>query len=276
MSYFKKFTDFLSGLGIFFAILHFLEKYMEYDFGKEAPTSITEKFKVFLDAKDDVRHFLFLLILMALTLLVSRILPKLQILVLFVSVLPFYVAVNMLVEDKFFAKPMLYLVITALAFFGAVYDLINTDRESSRRHALLAVNILGAVYSLSLLVIGSISKMLDISSTYSSLGEKELAKIDNFELIGIDIMKQPDEAQLRFMQIMAIVTILSVFLSFIFDGAYFIDLIFSLGMLIFMFIKWHAEALRYASAAVCLPIILYFVLRLCIFFFEPQKAQKTE
>ena len=88
-------------------------------------------------------------------------------------------------------------------------------------------------------------------------------------IFGVDLFEAITPEQTKFMTLLGILVLISIILSFIFRGAYFIDLGFSAFLLIFTIIKWHAEVLTHSEAPILGLAIIYFVFRLAIFFGEP-------
>ena len=88
MSYFKKFTDLVGGIGAFFASLYFIGQYMMYD-PKELEEGVS-KLSQFLSNENgrNYRQYIVLIALLIISVAVGRLFKKLPALTFCVSVLP--------------------------------------------------------------------------------------------------------------------------------------------------------------------------------------------
>ena len=138
MSYFKKFTDFCAGVAAFIAALFVLRSYMEF-----SPTNTEEdapsKFAQFLsDSADDHKMVISLVLLLALSVLISIVLRKLPYVCFAFSIIPAAYIGFMFEADILYEQELLFLVAAALHMIGNLTECILLDKNDGGHRLFIA------------------------------------------------------------------------------------------------------------------------------------------
>ena len=275
MSLFKKFSALLCGFCALCGIIELLRKYMTFEFSEEEMAlGATEKIKLFLspDASDEPRHFAIFVCLLLFSLLVSLLFFRLPAVSLFASSLPFFHSIVLFSKDRLGDFPFFFILCLSTGFAASIYDSIIFDTEKKltvTHHAAAAFGLLLGIFTK---LIPSLAKKYEhLTKILSSdaVGEPK-AVADSVEVFGIDLFFVTPEEQIDFMGTLFVLIILSVILSYLLRGAYFIDLILSAYILTTVLANYHAGVLVRSVAPIIALSVIYFALRLAIFFAEPE------
>ncbi len=280
MSFFKRFSDVLVGFCALMGGIELLRKYMNYSFtDEEMMLGFTDKVKLFLspEAKGEPRHFALFVGLIMLYFLVSMIFFKLPALSAIIAPFPLLLSVVLFFDGILDNDDFFYILCLGVGLAGALYDSLRADRDKGRLLTHAAAGLVGVSFMNILLRIRSLSLFTTIvTDDPTKIDDAAKATIDKYELLGIDLRQVITPEQSDLMMLLAILVIVSVIVSFIFRGAYFIDLGFSAFLLIFTVIKWHADVLTHSEAPILGLAIVYFAFRIAIFFGEPVSKKKKE
>lgn len=273
MSFFKKFSVVLVGFCSLMGITQLLRTYMNYSFSEEdALLGTVEKIKIFLspEATGEPRHFALFVGLMVLLFVVSLVFHKLPIIPLIVAPFPLISSFILFFDGVLDKDDFFYILCLAIGLAGALYESLLADREKGRMLTHKAAAVVGSSFAWLPL---RLSFIADLTVSYaddpSTRTEAAAENAAQFELFGVDLFEAITPENTKFFTLLGILVIVSVVISLIFRGAYFIDLGFSAFLLIFTVIKWHAEVLTHSEAPILGLAIIYFVFRLAIFFGEP-------
>ncbi|MBQ8345185.1 MAG: hypothetical protein IJY42_02850 [Clostridia bacterium] len=142
MGYLKRFTDFCAALAAAHGAVYLLIRFMSYN--PADVTSKAEKLKLFLDKESvpDYRSLVVLVFVLFLSAFLGRILRKLPLVTLPVSLMSFLFCLYLFDCQKLYERPMLYLILGGLHVLGNLAECILRDREQEKRRSWLAANII--------------------------------------------------------------------------------------------------------------------------------------
>lgn len=268
MSYFKKFTDLVGGIGAFFASLYFIGQYMMYD-PKELEEGVS-KLSQFLsnDNGRNYRQYIVLIALLVFSVAFGRIFKKLPTMTLCVSVFPLMQVMGMFYTEILYDHTEIYFFVSILLVLGNLYELIYRDRTDGGMKTFYATGVLGVLTSL----IACLSLYLDalaqkMSDTFlvGELSEAENALDEKLKLLGIDVVQVVSEEQTGALIFILLAIALGVALSFALKGVYFIDVITAAIPFVYAIFALHTEKLSTAPMLILVPVCVYFVCRVALF-----------
>ena len=270
MSYFKKFTDLIGGIGAAFAAVFVIGRYMEYN-----PSKIeegTSKLRMFFsdDNSKEYRPYLILIALIVLAVFFGRVLKRFSSVGFIASVLSLSQVLSMLREQKLYEHKGFYLFVCIVLICGNIYELVFRDKEDGGKRTFYATGALG-VFSVAISFVSlKLSAMAaDFSERFldssTILGEEEAILSNRLELAGIELIQIVSEKERGVLIFMAVSLLVGVVVSFILRGAYFIDIVLAAVPFVYTFFALHGEWLPTATMLVLVPIWVYFICRATLF-----------
>lgn len=233
MTYFKKFGDFCSGFAAFTAIIYLFRRFMSHDFGKE-PLGLLEKIKIFFDKMQNINYHL--LLLLALTLIISVIAGRLLARLPYLSVLfclpPMLVTVYMIRANLIEEYPMLYVILSIIAFISAVVDCLLLDRRDSRHRSAYAGDAVSLAF---------VGFCIFIVRRYKQL---LLLEADEVRLLGpfdTEILQCGTRTEMKLLCILAVAYAVLTVISLLLTDVYFIDAALALAPVVFLIYYWGAD-----------------------------------
>lgn len=262
MGHYKKFTDFLAGFSAFAALIYIFRQYMS--FKDEEITSTVEKLKTFFgkDFTKDYREYLILIAIIVIAVAAGRIFAKFPVVSFVFSLLPMIEVLRMFNSGILYERPMIYVMISLLFVSGNVVEAICRDREDGgRRHrAFVQANSAG-------IIIAGISFFLYYrTEKLSALAEDAVEELNKFDL---HILTKYEMADMKVYLVIGIMALVTVAVSLIFRGAYFIDLPLAAVPFVYTVIKWNQDLLTVHPMLMLVPVTLYFLVRIAVFASEP-------
>jgi len=214
MSSFKKFCDFCGGIALFVSVFFVFREFMS--FSVEDDPTLREKWTFFLtETERDVRPFLGLVGLLALSLLVGILCRRLPFVGFAFATLPFLQALSMLRDGYLYERPMLYLLLGALPIVGNLFDALHRDSLNGRHRAFLLGNVSSLlVLGFCLLILWRLDVVKDATDVHG------LRRFDQTVFASL-------EHDLAFLKQYAVLYGIGIATSLLFCGAYWIDLIFA-------------------------------------------------
>ncbi len=216
MGAFKRFCDFCSGIALFVACFFLFRAFMV--FTPDGDPSLREKLKLFFgeNAWLDYRPYLWLVGLLALSLLVGVLARRLPSVGFAVAALPFLQALLMLRSGTLYERPMLYLLLTALPLVGNLFDAVTRDRDDGHHRAFVLANVS------SLLVLMFAALLLWRATVAVPADDASLYEMKPFDRT---VYLAALENDLSFLRYYAVAYAVGIGVSLCFRGAYWIDLI---------------------------------------------------
>ena len=275
MSIFKKFCDAFVAFCALCGIIGLLRRYMDYTFtDDEMMLGAREKIKIFLspEAKGEPYGFAIFVGLIVISFLVSRIFPKLPVLALVSSVPPLFFSGILFFNDKLGDFPLFFVLSLGLGFVGALYDSFIYDKEKNRTLTHHAAAIIGAIFGAFALFIPKLAEKYEALTKIMPSDAEKTAKLvaDKLKLMGVNLFFEFSEEELKLLGFLFALTVISLILSYLLRGAYFIDLAFAGAIFLLVLAKWHAGVLVRTEAPIIALAAIYFAMRLAIFFAEPE------
>lgn len=212
MSAFKKFCDFCGGIALFVGALFLFREFMS--FSPEQIVTLREKWTLFLsESEQDVRPYLGLVGLLALSLLVGILCRRLPFVGFAVATLPFLQALSMLRDGYLYERPMLYLLFGALPIIGNLFDALHRDSLDGRHRAFVLGNV-SSLLSLGfcLLILWRISVL------------KDAVELDELRRFDQTLLSAAEENLSHLRQLAALYGV-GIAVSLAFCGAYWLDVI---------------------------------------------------
>lgn len=264
MNYFKRFCDFCAGFAAFSGIIYLLRKFMVYKF--EEDENIIEKFKIFFGGDESLnRTYLIMIALFAASVIIGLIFEKLPYISFTASLLPFLHTVVMVEEKNIDKEPSFFLILAILHLAGNILHSINLDRADGKRRAFLCANICGvSVLGIALIVKKAVSEI-------PLLDEME---IRNKGAFFHEVFVNIDDGVDKLIMKIAIITLVTVALSFILWDIYFIDAALSAVPLGYTLYLVFTEKLTSLELLLFIITFTYFVFKLILVFFEPMAKKK--
>ncbi len=262
MSYLKKFSDLVGGIGAFFGAVFVLGKYMEYD-----PANVEEgnsKLRWFFSSNNDseYRQYLVLIGLMVLAIALGLIFKKYPVISLVASVLPLCQAMSMLYRTLFYDFAYFYVAVCAVMFCGSLYDAAAADKNDGRHRTSLGATLIGAlgvIFScLSIYASSTVARLNEISLG-NGLSEAETKLAGDLKPFGILVLSDVPEKEKAALIFFAAALAVCVIIHLILRRVYFIDAILAFVPFIWSVSALHAEKLATLPMLVVVPATAYFV-----------------
>ncbi len=277
MSLFKKFTDFVGGIGAFFATLYFMGQYMAYDPGElEEGVSKLDKF-LSADGPREYRQYVIWVLLVALSIACSILLKKYPAITLSISALQFIHIMNCIYISMVYDHKEFYIFVSAIVFCGNLFEAVHTDKKEGRRQTFCGAGIFGVfsiVLSAAALFISSFVKSTYEKFLNSELTEEELDLERLMKALGIDIIKEVPEKEADVLLFVIIALAVGVVISYLLKEVYFIDVITAAVPFVYVVFAFHAEKLSTVPMLTVFPVCSYFVCRLALMVTGKEIADK--
>ncbi len=216
MGAFKRFADFCGGIALFSACFFLLREFIPY--APNTDVALREKWRLFLleHAWRDYRPYLGLIGLLALSLFVGIVCRRLPSLCFAVATLPFLQAMFMLYDGRFYERPMLYVLLTALPLAGNLFDALHRDSLDGRHRAFILANVSSALaLGFFVLLLWRMRATADTHNIY------EQSRFDQAILLATD-------AAPTLWKTYAALYAASITVSLLFRGAYWLDALLAL------------------------------------------------
>ncbi len=141
MNYYKRFADFCGGVGAVSALLFAFFQFM--DFSPKDEVSLLEKVNMFFDGQtlQDDFVYIYLAVLLTISLILSCLVKKRPHLSFFVSLPPLLYCMFLFSTDRLYDRPMLYLLLCLLFLSGGFFECIQRDREEGGFRSALAADL---------------------------------------------------------------------------------------------------------------------------------------
>lgn len=275
MSYFKKFTDLLAGIATFITSVFLISRYMEYtppnpedviDEGLEVKSKL-ENF-LFVQMSTEYRQYIILIALLVLSLVVSRFLKKYPAVSFCISALPLCQVMNMFRNQLIYEYGGLILVLCVLHVVGTFYDAVYLDKTDNKKRTFVAVTLWGVISGAACFVARKLCFFADDYRAQYLAGEllEDETKLDRtLKVFGFRVLTAgPDDEEKVIMTIMVLLLV-SVVVSVILRGVYFIDVIAAAIPFVYGIYCWHARKLVCAPMLVLIPLAIYFFARVGLF-----------
>lgn len=273
MSYLKKFSDLVGGIGAFFAAVFLLGKYMEYD--QENVEEGYSKLRWFFSSNNDseYRQYLVLIALMVIAIALGLIFKKYPVISLVASVLPLCQAMSMMYRTLFYDFAYFYVAVCAVMFCGSLYETVAFDRADGRHRTALGATLIGALgvgfSCISISVSSTVARLNEISLG-NGLSEVETKLAGDLKPFGILVLSDVPEKEKAALIFFAVAIAVCVIIHLILRRVYFIDAVLAFVPFIWSVSALHAEKIATLPMLVIIPATAYFV---CCFTltFLPQK-----
>ena len=216
MSNFRKFAQFCAGIAAFSAIMYVFRQFRSYD--PEDIESKKEKLKLFFsnEMSKDYRPLTLLAILFVLAILIEIILKRFPQICIFSSSIPLLFALSLYNGDRLFERPMLYVLLGGILVIGDIYDTVSACKADGKERMLVLSNVSA------LLVCAA---CLFIRWRAHECGLVPIEKLSFFDK-QLYLFAMDHDASL--FTIIAIMTAITIAVSLILRGVYFIDLAITL------------------------------------------------
>ena len=274
MSYFKKFTDTIGIVGVFSAGVHLVSKYMSYSETLiEEGSSKLERFFSRISGMEN-RHYLFFVMMFFASLVLCRLFHKLPAVCAVVSFLPLLRVMDMIWGKNISSQPMLYLAVASLFFFGNVYECVWSDREGLPHgcrtvgRTFIGGGIFGALATASSAAgIYFIQRYVDVYETFchGELSDEVYRIYDDYRFFGVDLFSMFEDEDVEALTVLTVLLVLSLLLSLVFRGVYFLNAAFAAVPFVYMLYVWNKGVMIPNAMAVVLFSCAYFVLMLVAF-----------
>ena len=141
--YFKRFGDFCAGFAIFAALLFLFREYMIFRPTQEDAEGMREKLSLFFSDQvgREYQLYLVLIALLLFSIIFSLLFKKFPYIGFAVSLLPLTDTVLLLVSDRLYERPMLYLVLALLHTASGLFACIDADRQDRGHRAALGADL---------------------------------------------------------------------------------------------------------------------------------------
>lgn len=267
MSYFKKFTDLIGGIGAFFASVFVIGRYMEYN-----PSDLEEgasKLSTFFssDGPKEYRQYLIFIALLVLSVFIGRVFKKYSVIPLIFSVLPMCQAMGMVINKSFYEREEFYFIVCVALVCGNIYDAVFLDKADGKKRLFVATEVIGALSTaLAFVVI----KLNLVAQEFTKLffetdfTEEQMALVEKLELVGIDVLSVADKER-DVLIFVAVALLVSVIISLVLRGVYFVDIILAAVPFVYTIFALHAESFSTATSFVVIPVFIYFICRAVLF-----------
>ena len=267
MSYFKKFTDLIGGIGAAFAAIFVIARYMEYDASKLEEGA--SKLKTFFssDGPKEYRQYLVFIALLVLTVFAGRVFKRYSAIPLVVSVLPMCQAMGMLITDRFYEREEFYMLVCAALVCGNVYDAAFLDKADGKKRLFVATEVLGflsAAIAFAGIKLNSVAQDFTKVFFESELTEEQLAFVEKLELFGIDVLSVAEKEK-ETLIFVAVALLVGVIISLALRGVYFVDIILAAVPFVYTLFALHAESFSTATPFIVILVFVYFVCRAVLF-----------
>lgn len=268
MSYFKRFTVFLSFVGVFSSAVHLISKYISYEpnLSEEGVSKIKEFFSLGYGTEN--RHYLLLALLLLLSAVFSISFVRLRVMSLFFSFLPLLHVFDMIWADEASSQPMLYFSVAALTLAGGIYECMYYDRRSAGdRKTFCAATLFGGISLVSCIMgIYFFKRFFTAHADYL----EEVTVSDSFEtyqsfrFFGVNIFGNFTEEGIHILTVLLIMLIISLMLSFVWRGVYFLDAATSLVPLVYVIYQMNSGVIFPNPMSILLGVTVYFICRVLL------------
>lgn len=266
MNYYKRFGDFCAGFTIFADIMYLLRKFMVFE--ADDAEGIFQKLKLFFDSTNFAnRAHLVLIALLLSSLVLGLIFERLPYIGFTVSLIPLTHSLLMISEKYLEKNAVFYLLLIAVHVTGQFICALNLDRADGKRRAFICANICGATIPAFALLVKR------TASALAALTEEEMFEKDAFFREIYDGLEDGGD---KLIMKIAIITIVTVVLSFILRDIYFLDAALSAVPFGYTLYLAFAEKLTMFELLMFIVTFAYFVFKLLLVFFEPMAKKKDK
>ena len=265
MNYFKRFSDFCALFAIAAASVYTLRKFIS--FNPANAEGFKEKLKLFFSKEysRDYRAYVILIILLAASVIIGRILERFPYVGFALSLAPMLQILLMLGDGKLYERPMLYLILGIAHLLGGIVHSLYLDRSDEKRRAFICVNLAGVA----LAGVGfwiwrraSLLNLLD-EEAVSELGARDSAILLSLEDGAPSIILK-----------LSVILLIGVALSIILRDVYFIDTIVAAVPFAYSAYLVSNEKLSLFPLTVLMITLIYFSFRLLVMLCEPMSKKK--
>ena len=237
MSYFKKFTDFCAGVGVFLLSLFFIRKYMAYyppNVDEEAPSKLEQ----FLTPTANADYSMLIPLILALTLsvLVGRVFARLPYVCLAASLIPALYVAYAFDNDMLFDQKIPLIILVALHVIGNLAECIWRDGEDGRHRLWIGAKITSLASALFCLYT-------------AKLADKPLpTDAERLPAFDTEVITEMTEANMKLISTLGWLFLGLLVISVILYNVYFIDAILSLVPLAYSIYSVFSKELTVAPA----------------------------
>ena len=275
MSYFKKFTDLLAGVVIFITSVILIAGYMEYtppnpedviEEGLEVKSKL-ENF-LFVQMGKEYRQYVVLIALLVISIAVSRIMKKYPAVSFSFSALPLCQALGMFRNLLIYEYGGLIIVLCVLHVAGTFYDAVYLDKTDNKKRTFIATTLWGAISGAACYAAGELCFFAEkYRARYlaDELLENEDKLDRTLKVFGLRLLNIGPEDEKKVILTIMVLLIVSVAVSVILRGVYFVDVIAAAIPFAYGIYCWHAEKLMCAPMLVLVPLAIYFFARVGLF-----------
>ena len=233
MTYFKKFGDFCSGFSAFTALIYLFRRFMSYDFGDE-PLGIFEKIKLFVGKMQNIQYHLLLLLALAfvISVVAGRLLARIPYACVLFCLPPMLITVYMLRANLIAEYPMLYAILSIIAFISALVDCLLADRRDGRHRSAYAADAVSLAF---------VGFCIFVARRYEKLclmTDEELLLLGPFDT---EIIRCGEQTGVKIFYVLAVVYAVLVIISHLLTDVYFIDAILAVVPVVFLVYYWGAD-----------------------------------
>ncbi len=254
MSYFKKFGDFCSGFAAFTGIIFLLSRFMSSYFGEE-PIGMLEKLKMFFDKKlyPDYHLMTCLIISLIASVVFGRLLARLPYIAVLFCIPPVIITVCMYKMSIIAEYPMLYVVLTVVAFITAVADCIWADKKDGKHRGAYAGDVVSLFFS---------AFCIWTARKYSALSVLEADPENPHSFFENHMLEGGTDIELKLLYALAVLYAVLAVVSFILRDIYFIDAVLVVPPAIFLIYMWGAGKLLLLPEAIVTLALLTALVRI--------------
>ena len=254
MSYFKRFGDFCSGFAAFTGMVHLISRFISMKFEGESLTLI-EKIKMFL-GRETLPIFR-LMAVMTLCFLLSAVLGRIFARLPYISALfcipPVIVSICLYTMQVIEEYPMLYVVLSFVAFISAIADCVLADRADGKHRAAYVGSLVSLAFSAyCILLVRKYNELVLLSEDE----EYVMWMLDSY------ILRSGTEISTRLFYALAAVYAILAVISFVLRDIYFIDSILAIPPAVWLIYAWGAKKLLLLPETVAVFAMLVLIARI--------------
>ncbi|MBO7310456.1 MAG: hypothetical protein J6U86_03585 [Clostridia bacterium] len=254
MSYFKRFGDFCSGFAAFAGVIYLISRFISADYGEE-PLTLVEKIKLFFDK--DMLPMYYLMMILTVSFLLSvvfgRIFARASFISIFFCIPPVIISVCFHTMQVIEERPMLYIVLSLVAFVSAVVDCILSDRANGKHRAAYAGSVVSLAFSAyCILLARKYSELVAVS------GDEEYV----MWVFESHLLKGGTDIDVKMLYVLAAVYASLAVISFILRDIYFIDAVLAIPPAVYLIYTWGAGRLLVIPETIVTFAVLVFVARI--------------
>ena len=259
MRYFKKFSDFCSGIAAFSGAVFLLLRFMNFDLKNlEEELGTVDKLKLYFSKTEYLDNYLMLLLVafFSLSLVASCILPKLPSVSFFFTLPPLALAIDMFRAERIKSSPMMYVILALIATSGALLECLRRDRETGGRQGAIA-NSLASFLS------GAFC--FYVWYKQKTLFESQIERSSDLNFFDAEIHLGLENTNIKILLIFAIVYAVIAVLLLLLGSIYFIGPCLTLPPAAAAIYLWSTEKISaHAEVIVTLAAVAFVVSLVCM------------